>query len=138
MTYKSRLVTSLLICLHGLVLVLHGLAHGGVNVLPSLASDVFIGLVIYMAPLVALYLLYTPRFRWGIVFLLLSMLGSLIFGVWEHFLLPGSDNIATIPPGPWQFSFRLSAILLALIEASGSIAGAWLFFASRRLQAVQR
>lgn len=137
MAYKSRLAISLLICLHGLAVVLHGIAHGGVNVLPALASGVFIGIVIYIAPLVALYLLYTSQFRWGILLLLLSMLGSLIFGLGEHFLLPGPGNIATTPPGIWQFPFRLTAILLALIEASGAIAGAWLLFASRRFQVTQ-
>ena len=95
----------------------------------------FIGVVIAIAPLVALYLLYTSWLRWGILLLLLSMLGSFLLGS-EHFLLPGSDNVATVQPGVWYLPFRLTAVLLALIEAVGTIAGAWLLLASRRIQAV--
>lgn len=129
--YKLRLVASLLICIHVIVVVLHGMAHAGINVWADLFSGVFIGVVIVIAPLVALYLLYTRWLRWGALLLTLAMLGALLFGVWEHFLLPGTDNIAVTQPGIWQWPFRLTAVLLSLIEAAGTLAGAWLFLAVR-------
>jgi hypothetical protein len=62
------------------------------------------------------------------------MLGSLLFGMWYHFLLPGPDNIASLSAGIWQLPFRITAFSLALIEAAGTIAGAWLLFGTKRAQ----
>jgi hypothetical protein len=140
MTHTARFYVSMLIWLHVIVVVLHGIAHGGAGVpLTSLSPKVLvvlaIGLGIGIAPLVALSLLYLRWFQWGALLLCLSMLGSLLFGVWNHFLLPGPDNIASLSAGIWQFPFRATAFLLALIEATGTITGAWLLFSTKRAQA---
>jgi hypothetical protein len=94
-----------------------------------------IGVVIGIAPLVALFLLSTRWLQWGGLLLCLCMLGSLLFGVWNHFLLPGPDNLASLSAGIWQIPFRITAVLLALIEAAGTIAGTWLLFSVKRAQA---
>lgn len=138
MTDKLRFAAAMLICLHGLVVVVHAISHAGINVWADLFSSIFIGVVIVIAPLVALYLLYTRWLRWGALLLVLAMLGSLLFGVWEHFVLPGADNIASTQPGVWQLPFRLTAVLLALIEFAGTFAGVWLFAVARRVQAAGR
>src|SRR5579859_3438633 len=94
MTHKARFFVSMFICLHAIVAVLHGMTHAGTNIwLTSIFSNAFVVVVIYIAPLVALSLLYTRWYQWGIWLLFLSMVGSLLFGLWYHFLLPGADNV---------------------------------------------
>ena len=139
MTQNVRVSVSILIWLHVVVVVLHGMAHGGAGVpFTSLSANALvvlaIGVVIGIAPLVALFLLSTRWFPWGALLLCLCMLGSLLFGVWNHFLLPGPDNIASLPAGIWQLPFRITAFSLALIEAAGTIAGVWLLFGTERAQ----
>jgi hypothetical protein len=140
MTHTARYSVSLLVWLHVIVVVLHGIAHGGAGVpFTSLSGNMLVvlamGVVIGIGPLVALLLLSTRWLPWGAWLLCLCMLGSLLFGVWNHFLLPGPDNLASLSAGIWQFSFRITALLLALIEAVGTIAGAWLLFSVKRAQA---
>jgi hypothetical protein len=52
-------------------------------------------------------------------------------------VLPGPDNIASVSPGTWQLPFRITADLLALLEAAGTIAGAWLLFGTQHTQKVR-
>jgi hypothetical protein len=140
MNHTVRFSVSILIWLHVLVVIVHGVAHGGAGVpFTSLSGSevvvLVIGVVIGIVPLVALFLLSTRWFRWGALLLCLCMLGALLFGVWNHFVLPGPDNIASLSAGIWQFPFRITAFLLALLEAAGTIAGAWLLFGTKRAQA---
>ncbi len=79
--------------------------------------------MIVTAPLVALGLLW-GRLRWlGGLLLFSSMLAALLFGVIFHYVLPGPDHVASVPAGPWQLPFQLSAVLLALSEAIGAAVG---------------
>jgi hypothetical protein len=57
------------------------------------------------------------------------MLGSLLFGLVNHFIVPGADNIAQVMPGVWQTSFLITSILLAISEAVGTAIGLWCLFA---------
>lgn len=64
MTHTARYSVSLLVWLHVIVVVLHGIAHGGAGVpFTSLSGNVLvvlaIGVVIGIGPLVALLLLST-------------------------------------------------------------------------------
>ena len=57
--------------------------------------------------------------------LLASMAGALIFGLAFHFLVSGPDNVFTLNPGAGREAFRFSAVLVALTEALGCVAGVW-------------
>lgn len=85
--------------------------------------------VILVAPLVALFWL-SRSLRWGAGLLAVAMAGSLIFGLVNHFLLPGTDNVAGVT-GMWRWPFEISAYLLALLEAIGTLLGIWLFAVTR-------
>ena len=142
MTQNVRVSVSILIWLHVIVVVLHGMAHGGAGIpFTSLSGSVVvvlsIGVVIGAAPLVALFLLWTRWFHWGALLLCLCMGASLLFGVWNHFVLPGPDNLTSLSASIWQLPFRITASALALLEAAGTIAGAWLFFGTTRTQAAR-
>ncbi len=59
----------------------------------------------------------------GVWLLLASMSGALIFGLAFHFLVSGSDNVFTLNPGAGREAFRFSAVLVALTEVLGCVAG---------------
>ena len=66
--------------------------------------------------------------RGGAWLLLVSMLGSLLFGLVYHVLIPGSDNIFTVimhePLLDGAVFFTSSAILLVIVDGVGSWVGA--------------
>jgi hypothetical protein len=101
------------------IAILHGRAHQSLFIGLSLSQEFFIWTVIIVAPLIAALLLILKSPRVGGLLLFLSMAGSLLFGVWAHFLVPGADNVASTPHTAWGTAFRLTANLLLLTEALG-------------------
>jgi hypothetical protein len=118
---------------HALFTGLHGAAHAGANVPMSPLANVFIGVVIVAAPLVAAALLRTRARRAGAWLLLLSMAGSLVFGVVNHFVVAGPDHVSHVGgAGVWRPAFVATAVLIALVEFAGSALGLWAVAATRR------
>jgi ACR3 family arsenite efflux pump ArsB len=81
--------------------------------------------VIVIAPLIAMLLIWTRLARAGLVLLVISMTGSLIFGVVYHYIVISSDHVSHLPPGDAQGLFRTTALLLVLTELAGIGAGLW-------------
>jgi hypothetical protein len=50
------------------------------------------------------------------------MAGALLFGVVNHFVLPGSDNVVQVH-AEWRAVFSSTAVLLALTEAGATVVG---------------
>jgi hypothetical protein len=117
---------------HAAVSVPHSAAHVAEAIWLPLAANIFVVLVILLAPFVALGLLYTRQMRAGALLLFASMLGALLFGIAFHFVLPGPDNIAEVPLGQWRNPFLVTSVLLAVIEAAGAVVGGWMFVMSSR------
>ena len=63
------------------------------------------------------------RKRLGLILLSLSMFGSLLFGLYHHFLALGPDHVHSQPPNPWGITFVLTAYLLLITEAIGNYVG---------------
>lgn len=103
----------------------HGVAHAEIPVVVTDLQTVFIAVVMYVAPLVALGLLATGHQWTGGTVLAVSMAGALVFGLVFHYLLSTPDNVAAVPAGPWQEPFRLTAALLVLVDAAGMVVGTW-------------
>ena len=122
---------------HAVLTVVHGAAHARVGVLMSPPANAFIGIVIVAAPLVAAVLLWTRARRAGAWVLLLSMAGSLVFGVVNHFVVPGPDHVAHVAGGAWGSAFVATAALLALAECAGAACGAWALVEARRGNSVR-
>ncbi len=54
------------------------------------------------------------------------MLGELAFGGYYHFVLAGADNVSAVghlAMRSWAQVFQVSALLLALVEFAGVVAG---------------
>ena len=139
MAHKARIFAVVIVSLDLVVNAIHALAHIGANIWLSFLGNVFIVGVILVAPLVSLFLLHTARLEWlGALLLFLSMLAAFLFGVWNHFLLPGSDNIGHVPPGVWQQPFQVTAVLLTFLQAAGTAIGLWCLFEARGAHALRR
>ncbi len=115
-----------IILLHVIVTAGHSVAHMSLNILMNSWQNAYIFVVIVLLPLVAGYLIWR-RARFGYLVLFLSMLGALAFGGYYHFVLAGTDNVSTVahhPAHSWAQLFQVSAVLLALVEFAGVVAGA--------------
>ena len=115
------------VLIHLAVNLLHGRAHTELHIGLSSFQLLFVVGVILIGPLLALALLWTSRQRLGLVILTVSMAGACLFGLYYHFVVPSPDHVAHVPDGYWGDLFRLTAVLLALLEALGSVLGfVWL------------
>src|SRR5215212_11043971 len=126
--YKSNAVRLALyvIAAHAAVLVVHSAAHEILGVKASTPQLVFIVAVIIVAPLTAGLLLWRGKVKAGAILLTCSMAGSLVFGVYYHFVADTADHVshvARMSPAGWAVVFQATALLLSLIEAVGAWAG---------------
>ena len=125
MNRRYRIVCTVAVLAHLVVNVVHGRAHGELGVGLSEWQNIYVITVILIAPLIAMLLLWTRYARLGVLVLVISMAGSLIFGVIYHYVVVSPDHVSHLPPGAAQVDFRMSALLLALTELFGLVAGLW-------------
>jgi len=112
-----------LVFTHLLVNMVHGAAHGKLQVgLPPNGMR-FVIAVIVVCPLLALALLWVLQERLGLLLLTFSMAASALFGLYNHFLVRGADHVSAQPPSPWATVFVVTAYLLFLTEALGTFLG---------------
>ncbi|MBC7930162.1 MAG: hypothetical protein H7Z38_06290 [Rubrivivax sp.] len=124
---------TLAVAAHFAASVLHGLAHVETGVYLGPLGNLFVALVITVAPLVAAALLWTTRARAGALLLAGSMAGSLVFGVYNHFVVVSPDHVLHVPGAEaWRRVFQVSSVLLALSEVAGCIVGVWALGRSQR------
>ena len=119
-----RLWVTIVVLAHLIVSVLHGQAHTSLGVGLSTWQQVYVYGVIFLAPLIALGLVFTRHVRAALCLLFLSMLGSLIFGFCYHYVIISPDHVAHLPPGEGRFVFRVTALLLVIIESFGVVVAA--------------
>lgn len=121
----------LVVLAHIIITGMHGIAHQQAGVSISDFQSAYVFLVTLAAPIAAAVMLFLnkPKIQLGGTWLLLvSMLGSLLFGLVYHVLLPGSDNIFTIimhePLLDSAVFFTSTAMLLVIVDGVGSWIGA--------------
>lgn len=123
----SHLTTQVIIAvvIHAVISALHGLAHFLIPVPISVPQAIFIGGVITVLPIIAALLIWRQRVQWALTVLLLSMTGSLLFGLYNHFVVISPDHISQLPPTPLGVLFQITAILLAVSEGIGIGVSLW-------------
>jgi hypothetical protein len=120
---QSAKYTTAIVVAHLLVSVVHGLAHRELRVGLAPLDAIFVIVVVLIFPLIATVLLWTARKRLGLVVLSLSMFGSLLFGLYHHFLVVSPDHIHSQPSSGWGATFVPTAYLLLITEAIGTYVG---------------
>ena len=119
------LLSTVSVLAHLVVSIIHGRAHEGLGVGLSSWQNMYVLIVIVIAPPIAMLLIWTRLARPGLVLLVISMAGSLIFGVVYHYIVISPDHVSHLPPGDAQGLFRMTALLLVVTELSGVVVGLW-------------
>lgn len=104
---------------HLIISMAHGAAHAQAQVPLSRAATLFVYIVILAGPLIGLVLTW-PAERIGGWLIALTMVGSLVFGVINHFVLASPDHVAQVAP-QWRPLFTTTAILLVVTEVLGAV-----------------
>lgn len=121
---RWRTLALTIVVAHLLVSFVHGYAHNDLRVQLSNAQNVFVLVVITVAPILATLLLWTRFVRFGFLLLLVSMAGSLLFGVYYHYVEISPDHVSHLPAGDTQGLFRVTALLLGITELCAVIVAA--------------
>ena len=103
---------------HLVISIVHGAAHAEALVPLSRAANLFVFSVILAGPLVGLALTWRAE-RIGSWLIAITLAGSLVFGLANHFVIAGPDHVAHIAR-QWRPLFTATAVLLALTELLGS------------------
>lgn len=122
-----KAVVAALAAVHLLVTLWHSGAHTELAIgLPPLKLA-YAYAVIVIAPPVGAALLYSRFARLGLWLFFLSMLGSLLFATYHHYILVSPDNIAHLPEGTEAAHARFveSAGISALLELASALYGAF-------------
>ncbi|MBD2777843.1 hypothetical protein [Iningainema tapete] len=117
--------STIVVVIHAIVVVLHGLAHEKIPVSLSPLQILFVGSIIVLAPIAAMILLWTPFQLAGSWLLLSSMAGAMLFGLYHHFIAISPDHISQVPFVGWGVLFQITAILLFFTEGLGCGVSLW-------------
>ena len=110
---------------HLLVSIVHGRTHESLGVGLSSWQNTYVLTVIVFAPLIAMVLIWTRYARTGLLLLIVSMAGSLIFGIAYNYVVISPDHVSHLPSGDAQGLFRTTALLLVVTELFGVVIGLW-------------
>ena len=118
-TNRRRVRTALVaaVLAHLVISIVHGTAHTGAHVPLSPAASLFVYAVILAGPLVGLALVWLAE-SLGTWVIMLTMAGSLVFGVINHFVFDSPDHVSQVDP-QWRLLFATTAVLLAATEVLG-------------------
>jgi hypothetical protein len=126
-----------LVAVRTIPLVLHSAAHVQLQIyLPSILANAYIWVVLFVAPLVAAGLLWTTAARGGAWLLFWSMLGSLLFELYNHFMVMSPDHVSQVPDTFWGHMFQITAAATAILEAAGCAIAVYLLSGPLRRTAV--
>jgi hypothetical protein len=125
---------TLIVLIHGIVNGLHGLAHLKIPVPLSLLQSLFVGIVVFLIPIIAAALLWTPLSRVGSWLLLGSMAGSLLFAIDNHLIIISPDHVSQVSFEGWGLLFQITAILILIVNGWGCWMSIWALKTIRQSQ----
>jgi len=108
-----------IVVMHLLANGLHGLAHIEIPVALSLLQGSFVAIVIFLIPILAAVLLWTPFYRIGSWLLLSSITGSLLFGLYNHFIVISPDHVSQVSFTGWGLLFQVTAYSIIIVDGLG-------------------
>lgn len=104
---------------HLAITMAHGAAHQSAHVPIAWWAQLFVLIVIVVAPIGGLVLsLRSPRT--GTALVAAAMAGSLVFGLVNHFLIVSPDHVQEVAAASRPL-FATTAVLLVLSEAAGAV-----------------
>jgi hypothetical protein len=130
----NRSVITGLVAVHLVATLWHGSAHTQLAIGLPPEKNIFVYVVILIAPIVAAVLVWTRFMATGLWIFLLSMLGALLFGAYHHYIMVSPDNIGHLPAGRPEShaQFINSAAVIALLELAAALFAAFSIGSQRR------
>jgi hypothetical protein len=125
----AKIVITALVIVNLAASLWHGSTHTHLAIEFSTEQILFLYIIVIIAPVVAAVLVWTRYVSMGLWMFFLSMLGSFLFGAYQHYVLVSPDNIHHLPAGTPEFHshFMTSAGVIALLELASALYGAfWL------------
>jgi hypothetical protein len=122
---KIAVWATLIVIAHQATNLVHGAAHQRLSVGLEPWQQAFVAVVIAILPFVSLALYWT-RFRQAAALLLFaSMLASLLFGVYYHFIEISPDHVSHLPVGEGRGLFIATAWVLIPVDGLAAAFGLW-------------
>lgn len=121
-----RLLSALLV-VHLLAHGLHGIPHAAIPVVLEPALTMSVILFMFLLPIAGVVVARRGAVRLGVAMFSIAMAGSLLLASVLHFAVPNPDHVMSVSAGPWQLPFQLTAILLVIPDAIGTVIGATLW-----------
>jgi amino acid permease len=114
----QRIIITGLVIVHLAASIWHGDAHTRLAIALPPEKNIFVYVVILIAPLVAVSLVWTRYSTIGLWVLAISMIGALLFGAYHHYVMVSPDNIGHLPEGSAEAhsQFTSSAAVIAMLE----------------------
>ena len=112
------------VIIHLIVNVVHGQVHSRAKVMLSTVSMLFVLIVILIGPIVGLILQRTIHPRGGAIVIAVTMAGAFFFGLANHFLIHGDDNVSRVAEAE-RALFGITSALLLVTEFLGSTLAFW-------------
>lgn len=130
MTPREALL-AVLVLVHLGVSLAHGFAHARAGVELTGSQMLFVFAVILIGPVAGLVVNLFAFPRTGAWMIASTLAGALVFGLANHFVIPGVDHVSHVA-GPYRVLFGVSAALLLLTEAGGAALAVGCATAGRR------
>jgi predicted neutral ceramidase superfamily lipid hydrolase len=118
-----RLTLTVLAAVHLTVVLWHGSTHSQLAIMLSPFQTLFVFGVIVIAPILATLLLWLRLDGLAMWIYAISMLASLLFGVYYHYIAISPDNVHYLPSGAHAVrrQFILSAAAVAVAELIATV-----------------
>jgi hypothetical protein len=114
-----------IVVIHAIANGLHGLAHVEIPVPLSLIQSLFVGIVIFLIPIIAAILLWTQFYRIGSWLSIGSLTGSLLFGIYNHYIVISPDHFTQVSFAGWGMLFQVTALIIPIVDGLGCGVGVW-------------
>ena len=124
---RTALQATAVVALNLAVATAHGLSHSHAQVPLEPWQTAFVAVTVYALPVLAAILYWTPLRRAGAVLLAATMLASMLFGLYFHFVADTPDHVSHRDSGGAGMLFTVTAVLLVPAEALGAWFVAWTF-----------
>jgi hypothetical protein len=121
MPRKFVIATARVVLVHTVVMLVHGAAHMRLNIELSPWANIYVLGIVGIGPIIGLIFLRSTRQRTGATILFITMVGALLFGLWNHFIAPGADHVMHLQASQWRLPFQVTAGLLLISEAAGAV-----------------
>ena len=128
----TRILVSLIVVIHFVGNLWHGDAHTTLEIALPTIKIVFVAIVILGAPLLGAVLTWTRFATPGCWIVGTSMVGSVIFSVYHHYVMISIDNVEHLPAGSAEAHahFSTSAEFIAIAALVGALLS---FYAAGKL-----